>query len=458
MDEHIHVGLPELAPDPIEASMALHRLPEVFRKSRSYLTRQWSRELIEAAQSERLHRLLCHAVETVPAYQGHVSRAEIDEDPYGALCKFPVLEKRSLQDHLVNYVSDAFAAKRAFKVTTSGSTGTPLVLVDDEDSLVEYAAAYLRVLNAHGIEYGDRLANIVADAARDSQNVQAQLLVGACEVAQVNLLDSSSRLRAEAIPFLQAWRPTALFGNPSDLHLLSLRLSDLGLSLPSVNAIVSCGENLTVSARRDIENIAGCRVTELYSMQECKSIAWECPSGGFHIDDERVVLESLPHESGQHELILTSLCNYSMPLIRYRTGDLGCILPPKTTACSCGRALGMIAEFQGRDRGFLVTPDGRWLSPRAIKLFLTELPLTTWRLVQEEISSLTLEIAPQFEVSGQEICERVHRRLVELTFRQLTVDVRLVTPERLWSDGGKFQMMRLSAYSGAGNCRINFGE
>ncbi len=55
-------------------------------------------------------------------------------------------------------------------------------------------------------------------------------------------------------------------------------------------------------------------------------------------------------------IVGTQLENYCMPLIRYDTGDLGCITREK---CPCGRSHIRIKELFGRKDDIIVTPDGK---------------------------------------------------------------------------------------------------
>ena len=447
LDEFTDIGLPRHSPLPIETPRFLNRLPEIVRRSEFYLRIQWSKRELRSVRTARLRRLLCRAVSTVPRYRDlGISTDQINEDPRRALQNFPLVEKVDLQNDLSSFVCDNFEAERAFKVTTSGSTGVPLELVDDEDSLVEYSAVYYRILAAYGIASGSRIANIIADSDRSPRRIESQPLAGVCEIARENLLTGDGCANEEAIGFLRQWKPVALLGNPSDLLLLALRLGETAEALPTVKVLLSSGENLPDQMRATIEGIMNCPVREIYSMQECKAIAWQCPEGSFHVNEDRVLVEDVDHSSGQREFVITHFCNLSMPLIRYRTGDLGTLSRDDDSKCPCGRDLKCIGGLSGRDRGFLVTPDERLISPRSIKEFLTGLPLTVWRIVQDDRTGVLVEIAPRGDASASALRKAVHRVVSNLTLGCLKVEVRIVAAAELLGGRGKFQMMRLTAY------------
>jgi phenylacetate-CoA ligase len=54
-------------------------------------------------------------------------------------------------------------------------------------------------------------------------------------------------------------------------------------------------------------------------------------------------------------VVVTSLLNFAMPMIRYALGDMAEVGPP----CPCGRGLPVLARVLGRLRNTLRYPDGR---------------------------------------------------------------------------------------------------
>ena len=63
-------------------------------------------------------------------------------------------------------------------------------------------------------------------------------------------------------------------------------------------------------------------------------------AGGYHMRDRDLLIEILDPETGQPvpegqygELVLTTLRRRGMPLVRYRTGDLGRMI---AEPCACG--------------------------------------------------------------------------------------------------------------------------
>ena len=87
-------------------------------------------------------------------------------------------------------------------------------------------------------------------------------------------------------------------------------------------------DRCTDSSRDAIEQAFGARVFDKYGSREFSGIAYECAeSRDHHVMDESYIVELLvdgrllgPGETG--EVVITDLNNFSVPLIRYRIGDL----------------------------------------------------------------------------------------------------------------------------------------
>lgn len=421
---------------PVSGVRFLPALPAMARLGRRYVAAQWIREQVLADQRERLARFLNRAVALVPAYQG----VEIGIDPIVSLSVFPLLNKHQIQEQFEEYVSDAIDPSVAYRVKTSGSTGTPLEVLHDLADFTHEIATFERIIESVGLQRGESVARIVSDRSRPMWRVEAQIFLATTTLATVNLLDESQKWCIENVRRLAAFRPAGLFGNPSDLVALAHLVGDTGVRLDSVRFAITGGENLTANMRAVIVEAFGCRLVNNYAMQEGRNIAWECEEGTLHINEDRVFLEQVANG----ELAATFFTNGVMPLIRYRTGDYGSVVTPEERPCQCGRQLSSLTGFEGRQRGFIVFPDGRLYSPKPLKIFLTEQPLALWQLVQRDPEALEVFLVERRDVHVD--ATLIAATLSRMLNNEIRVTARVVNPEAVFQNGTKFQMMRLDAY------------
>jgi phenylacetate-CoA ligase len=91
-------------------------------------------------------------------------------------------------------------------------------------------------------------------------------------------------------------------------------------------------------------------VFEHYGSREFAMIAGECERHqGLHLNTAAAYVEFLPvagsEVEGLHELLVTDLLNYGMPLIRYRINDCAVLGPDQ---CACGRGFPLLGQITGR--------------------------------------------------------------------------------------------------------------
>jgi phenylacetate-CoA ligase len=65
--------------------------------------------------------------------------------------------------------------------------------------------------------------------------------------------------------------------------------------------------------------------------------------------------------------VVTDLYNYTMPFIRYETGDMGVAVPGP---CACGRGFPRLGPIDGRSHECIRTPSGKIVTPSRWSHFL----------------------------------------------------------------------------------------
>src|SRR5262245_40044389 len=128
------------------------------RERDSWDTNRWT-----SYRGEKLARLLHHAATTVPYYreQWTERRRRGDRASWELLENWPILDKQTLRDQPIAFISDASRAGNLVENETSGSTGTPLRLFQSRDMLVSwYALVEARIRRWNGVSLGDRWAQM----------------------------------------------------------------------------------------------------------------------------------------------------------------------------------------------------------------------------------------------------------------------------------------------------------
>jgi phenylacetate-CoA ligase len=113
-----------------------------------------------------------------------------------------------------------------------------------------------------------------------------------------------------------------------------------------------------------------------------------------------------PGQTGR--VVVTTLHNFSMPLIRYEIGDLA----EAGGDCACGRGLPVIQRILGRMRNMLVLADGRRYWPSfGLRGLSTELGIRQHQLVQKSFDLIEARLVVDAPLDAARE-ERLRRQLL----------------------------------------------
>ena len=152
-------------------------------------------------------------------------------------------------------------------------------------------------------------------------------------------------------------RVTIIEHMPSLLLGYFERMEQLGAKVQETNIrmISGVGEGWAESYKRKVEEKYGIPFMTLYgAVETCPCFASECEARkGMHISSDAGIIEVVDPKTGEPlpegeegELVFTILTREAMPLLRYKVGDVGSLLPYEP--CSCGRTLPRMSYVKGR--------------------------------------------------------------------------------------------------------------
>ena len=356
---------------------------------------QWlSPEELEEIQNERLKKHIKHAYENVPYYRRIFEERGLKPNDIRSkedLKLLPVLTKDDVRKHFNELIAKDSTRYEPILSHTSGSTGIPLKFYLDKNNLMWESAFVSRHWAWMGTSPKEKQA-VLRGAVPKSKRYF--LIDGNTLILSSFLLNFKTLNKY--INAIVEFKPKLINGYPSSVQFFARLLKRKNVFSIRPKAIQTSSETLFPQMRKEIEDVFKCKVYDLYGNLEHVSMITECSDGGFHTNQEYAIIEFL-NEKGydaKHgelaEMVCTGLNNFSMPLIRYKIGDIAVTTKKR---CSCGRGLPLVEHLEGRIDDMIITPDGRMIPPSGMTLaFEFSENIKQCQLIQNKKDELIINI------------------------------------------------------------------
>lgn len=305
------------------------------------------RSQLRELQWKRLQMTLRWAYSNVPFYRERWEAAEITPPDLHGLEDVARLPFTRKDDFRAVYPYGMFAVplERVVRIHTStGSASSPTVVGFTRGDLNTWAELCARVAVAGGARSHD-VAQVTLGYGLTTG---AFGLHAGLERLGATVIPASTGASKRQLAIMRDYAVSVLVASPSYLLHLIHTADDIGFDLPQLQlrSALLGAEPWGEGMRRSIESRLGVVASDNYGVSEVlgPGLSFECPmKQGLHINEDHFLAEVVDPESGQvlpegeeGELVFTSLTKEAVPVVRYRTGDLACLLPG---TCPCGRTL-----------------------------------------------------------------------------------------------------------------------
>jgi phenylacetate-CoA ligase len=345
------------------------------------------REALREIQMQGLRATLGRVLAAQPVGAERLREAGIesahDVASLEEVVRLPFSVKDDLREH---YPYGLLAVPREEVVrlhASSGTGGKPTVVAYTRTDLENWAEVVARNMTMAGVRPGMVVHNANGYG----------LFTGG-----LGFHDGAERLGATVVPvsggrtarqamLLQDLGGQVLVSTPSYALVIAQGLREAGIDPAKLALEIGLfgGEPWSEAMREQIEGELGIVAISNYGLSEMcgPGVAAECrKQNGLHIQEDHFLAEVVDPESGEPlpegevgELVFTTLTKEALPLIRFRTRDLGSLT---AEPCACGRTTARIAELRGRVDDMLIV--------RGVNLFPSQLEQLL--LEQEEVAPI----------------------------------------------------------------------
>ncbi|WP_170375277.1 MULTISPECIES: phenylacetate--CoA ligase PaaK [Ruegeria] len=315
---------------------------------------------IRATQLERLKWSVRHAYENVAMYKQRFDEAGVHPDDLQQLSdisKFPFTYKNDLRD---NYPFGLFAVPRSEIIrlhASSGTTGKPTVVGYTKADIDNWADLGARSLRAAGLRKGDLVHNAYGYGLFTG-GLGAHYGI---ERLGATVVPMSGGQTEKQVGLINDFQPDGIMVTPSYMLNILEQFHKSGLDprKSSLKVGIFGAEPWTDAMRTEVESAFDMHAVDIYGLSEIMGpgVASECveTKDGPVIWEDHFLPEIIDPATGEvlpdgetGELVFTTLTKEGLPMIRYRTRDLTCLLP------GTARSMRRMAKITGRSDDMMI--------------------------------------------------------------------------------------------------------
>ncbi len=395
----------------------------------------------EAAQASRIRELLPHW-RKIPLYRETLAREDLDPGD------FPIITKREMragfpQNFLHSGCSlDELVADQLVELEyTSGTSEDRLPVIfprgwwnEQEERALRLNRFIARLLDDHPTS---RRATITSPACNGLTcptvwMSQAQRTLGNTlfiNLARIPFVLSDAEMQRMADEIV-AWSPLFLDLDPVHGAWFALFCERNHIRFPSLRFVICSYEFVSVVHRRIIHRVFGVPVFNLYGSTETGHLLMENEAGEMKPSYDTAALEVVDTDAaGIGTLLVTTLSNDYMPLLRYRIGDL---------AERNERSYGTGFVVHGRIRDAVNASNGTRVTTWQVdQCFVGASGIVHYQLRQTPSGNSHLRYVPEVSAEGADAMRKVISRLESLLGTVVTAES---VPTLLPESSGKFRL------------------
>ncbi len=329
----------------------------------------WPIDSLLEYQKKRLKELIQFAYHNVPYYHKIFKNLNIkpsDITNVSDLKRLPILTKDLIRNNVQDLIPKKIRKTNLINNTTSGSTGEPLSFYIDNSWLACNEAAAYRQWKWADYTIGDKMLYLWG-APQDfskQKNLEEKINNLLFRIKKINSIDMDWNNMQHYLDTIKSFKPNFINTYSSSIFLLAKYMKKHNITYNLPNGILTTADMLYEHQRKIIEDAFQTKIFDYYSGRDTTLQAGECAyHSGYHLSIENAVVEFINDgsvsvgETGK--IIITDLCNYAFPFIRYEIGDLGI---PSDEKCNCGRGLPIMKSLEGRTFDYIVAPNGKVLN------------------------------------------------------------------------------------------------
>lgn len=385
----------------------------------------FSEEQLNDLHNCKLNDILEHAKNNVKFYED--INFDNKTSPREKLKSFPILNKSDIKIFKNNLIAKNYDYKNLIKHSSSGSTGeqTTIYVSKKEQSIAR--ATQILWWEWAGYKIGQPILQTGINPNRTTIKYFKDLLFKTKYVQAFNhkvddVIKSLKWAKNKNAFFAGYASSLSVFSNIAQTKKLNIKF----------NGVVSFGDKLFDSYRNSINQNFKSNVHETYGSAEMLMMGAQFDLDYMYLMTPNVHVEILDDNDMEvrdgeiGNVVVTSLNAFAMPLIRYKIGDIGIMLPRKKYPKERKLYFPILKKIIGRDTDIVKTENGDSLVVHSFTGIFEHIPeIKQFCIIQNNLKGIQINIIPGKNFS-QNILKFLTKKIKNITHDKFKIEYRLV--------------------------------
>ncbi len=346
-------------------------------------------------KKELVSNLITHAKNST-AYYTKITSNKLED--------FPVIDKKIMLEQFDDFMSNKYDRNTLSKSTTSGSTGIPFTIYKDKNKLYRNSADTMYFSQLAQYTLGSKLFYV---RLWSKKFMKSKLEFFSKNIVPHNILNNADDDIKELLEKLQSSKSEkTLMIYPSYLEEVCIFLDKNSYQLKETNvqSIIATSEKLNDYEKKQSQHYFNCPIYGRYSNADNGIIAQNTVNHpqDFQINHASYHVEILDVNTNKHvkngevgKIVVTDLFNYSMPFIRYDTGDLAMYN-------AIDNKYAVLSKIYGRRMDAIYNTNGKFVSPHIFYKISHYSKLKQYQFIQTSKTAYVFRLNAQKDETNEE--------------------------------------------------------
>lgn len=367
---------------------------------------------ISQLSSENLRKILVHS-KNIEFYKKY--DIKYSKDPNKWIKNFPIITKNDLEKYQDEFTDPSFKKKDLIECKSSGSSGIQTTTYQTKNEQSANRAIQILWWEWSGYYFGKKIVQTGINTKRTLLKILKDFLL---RTKYISAFAHSENQVVSLLKKISGKSNIHFGGYASSLNIFAEIAKRHEINNVCFDAAISWGDKLFNHYIDNIQNQFKCNVFDTYGCSEGFLVAAKKDLDYFYIMSPHIFLEIVDDNGHNVEpgklgnILITRLDNFSMPIIRYKIGDIGSLLPIDEYPSDREMYFPILKELIGRDTDIIKTKSNNYMVVHSFTGIFEHIPeIKQFKVIQSNLNSITIEYITR-EGFDKKILENIDSQII----------------------------------------------